>query len=406
MRDDARQQGCAPDEPDDHTDQQFSNVAIEQAAREQIGGVAEHHPAGADRVHVGRRHQPGPDPTDDDHDHGHERQAARSVHRDERAHEQERDRVVDEVRRKVRVQEPRGADRPQVADVAGVDPSPAVQSLAVERVDPLDQPHEGGDHEQQTEPLDRLSPLLGDIAEHRCVQHATRRRRARPFLRTVIDQTVTTVGYADPPPSTSSWPIASATSARHPSAWRSANSPGVWAPPPRGPSPSIVSGIEAAKWLASEAPPRGTPTIGLPRAPRRTLQHRCGRRDRIHPGPLPAHPRVQLDLVELRRNTREHRRERLQPLGAHVADQLAGGGHDIERGSGAHHGRHDRQLLGARHVVKRRDPGRQFGPAPTARCGPGRGRRPNAAARPVASTRSVPAALRLTTTPSRPSAVR
>ena len=124
MRDDARQQGCAPDEPDDHTDQQFSNVAIEQAAREQIGGVAEHHPAGADRVHVGRA-----PPRSRSH-----RRRSRSRSRapggalrdrDERAHEQERDRVVDEVRRKVRVQEPRGADRPQVADVAGVDPFPS-----------------------------------------------------------------------------------------------------------------------------------------------------------------------------------------------------------------------------------------------------------------------------------------
>ena len=35
-------------------------------------------------------------------------------------------------------------------------------------------------------------------------------------------------------------------------------------PPPRGPSPSTVSAIVSAKWLASLAPPRGTPVIVRP----------------------------------------------------------------------------------------------------------------------------------------------
>ena len=105
--------------------------------------------------------QPRPEPADHDHDHGHQRQPARAVQRDERPHEQERDRVVDQVRREVRVQERRGEDRPQVADVPRVDPAPAVQSLAVERVDPLDEPHERDDPDQQTEPLDRLARASG-----------------------------------------------------------------------------------------------------------------------------------------------------------------------------------------------------------------------------------------------------
>ena len=52
---------------------------------------------------------------------------------------------------------------------------------------------------------------------------------------------------------------ARATSARSRSDVSRTNSVGVWAPPPRGPSPSSVSGIDAAKWLASLAPPRSAP---------------------------------------------------------------------------------------------------------------------------------------------------
>ena len=43
-------------------------------------------------------------------------------------------------------------------------------------------------------------------------------------------------------------------------------SSGLWAAPPRGPSPSTVSGIAEAKWLASLAPPRGIPITGRPSA--------------------------------------------------------------------------------------------------------------------------------------------
>ena len=52
MGHDARQQRAAPDHPDDHADQQLEQVAVEQPAREQIGGVAEHDAAGADRDRV------------------------------------------------------------------------------------------------------------------------------------------------------------------------------------------------------------------------------------------------------------------------------------------------------------------------------------------------------------------
>src|ERR671932_630697 len=58
--------------------------------------------------------------------------------------------------------------------------------------------------------------------------------------------------------------IASATSARGRRPDPRTYSCGACAPPPSGPSPSTVSGIEGAKWLASLAPPRRAPTIGRP----------------------------------------------------------------------------------------------------------------------------------------------
>ena len=76
---------------------------------------------------------------------------------------------------------------------------------------------------------------------------------------------------------------ASATSARCISEGAKTNSSGVWAPPPRGPSPSIVSGIVAAKWLASLAPPRLTPAIGRPRRSQARSMSPAVAAARVHP---------------------------------------------------------------------------------------------------------------------------
>src|SRR3954453_22865268 len=56
---------------------------------------------------------------------------------------------------------------------------------------------------------------------------------------------------------------ARATSARGRQEPRRTYSCGAWAPPPRGPRPSTVTGISAAKWLASLAPPRPAAAIGF-----------------------------------------------------------------------------------------------------------------------------------------------
>ncbi len=64
--------------------------------------------------------------------------------------------------------------------------------------------------------------------------------------------------------------------------------PGVCAPPPRGPSPSTVSGIDAAKWLASLAPPRCTAVDRAAEAAGGALQQPRGGAGRVHPRPARA----------------------------------------------------------------------------------------------------------------------
>src|ERR671933_1008067 len=82
--------------------------------------------------------------------------------------------------------------------------------------------------------------------------------------------------------------IASATSARGRNPEARTNSCGACAPPPRGPRPSTVSGIEGAKWLASLAPPRRAPTIGRPiAAPPRSSSPAVAARES-----MPGHSRI------------------------------------------------------------------------------------------------------------------
>ncbi len=97
------------------------------------------------------------------------------------------------------------------------------------------------------------------------------------------------------------------------------NSSGVWAPPPRGPSPSTVSAIVPAKWLASLAPPRGTPAIRRPRRSRGGADQRRGRGLGVHPGPPALHPRLERDPVELAPGPR--RAPRRTPPAAARADR-------------------------------------------------------------------------------------
>src|SRR3954452_16900763 len=97
---------------------------------------------------------------------------------------------------------------------------------------------------------------------------------------------------------------------------------GACAPPPRGPRPSTVSGIEGAKWLASLAPPRRAPTIGgavAPLAcssrpadrPARLLEQTAGPLARVHARPLAHERRAQPRAADLGRHRPDDRAQRV-----------------------------------------------------------------------------------------------
>src|SRR5450755_133006 len=132
-----------------------------------------------------------------------------------------------------------------MVEIARIDPI-AIETVAVDRVDHLDQPHQRDDPHQQGDALAGFPLDSRRVVTHR-QSIAGGESSASQFSASVCNAST------------------SATSARCASDLVSTNSSGVWAPPPRGPRPSIVVGIAPAKWLASLAPPRATPTIGRPR---------------------------------------------------------------------------------------------------------------------------------------------
>ena len=161
---------------------------------------------------------------------------------------------------------------------------------------------------------------------------------------------------ADATPSASAPAItASATSARGCSEASSTNSSGLCALPPRGPRPSTVTGIVAAKWLASLAPPRAR---GHDRAPERRARAREQPARSPSSECMPGQRRISSASsrtpVVLGRDRVEHRLDRVELVGAQVAEELAAAGHDVERVAGAQDGRHGGQVRRAVGVVARR----------------------------------------------------
>ena len=227
MRHEAREQHRAPDDADDQRRSQ-SPRGCGRRTRARAGRWHNRRRRRWRRSCRGRRgeDQPCPEPADHDHEAGHQRQPAGAVQRDDRAQEQERHRVVDQVL-EARVDERRGQDPPETRDVAGVD-AVAVEAVGVERVDDLDQPHAAATiPASRHEALDRCS--LRSAAEH---------RRARSGSAPSVDAHTDRIAARA---------TASATAIRAVSEPSCTNSSGVCAPPPRGPRPSIVSGIMTAK---------------------------------------------------------------------------------------------------------------------------------------------------------------
>ncbi len=198
--------------------------------------------------------------------------------------------------------------------------------------------------------------------------------------------------------------IASAISARGRTEARATNSSGWWACPPRGPSPSTVSGDRrrhvacvarpAARRRTRRAPPR---SVG--RGPDEPLGDRLAA---VHPRPAADQSPVEVDPVDARRDHLDHRLERLEPLAAQVADELAFGGDDVEGVPGAHDGGHRGQPVAAGRVRARGDQARGLAEREQRVAALLRRRARNAPRRPSRRTRSVAAALRLATTASSP----
>ena len=149
--------------------------------------------------------------------------------------------------------------------------------------------------------------------------------------------------------------VASATSARLASDGASTNSPGLCAFPPRGPSPSTVSGITEARWLASLAPPRRTPVTARPSAALARSSSGTVAASRVHPRPQPHQLGVQRDAADLGGDRLGHALDRGVVVGAQVADELAAAGDDVERVAGVQDGRHGGEPVGAVRRVARGD---------------------------------------------------
>ena len=144
---------------------------------------------------------------------------------------------------------------------------------------------------------------------------------------------------------------ASATSARGRSDDASTNSCGACAPPPRGPRPSTVSGIVGGEVARVARPAAAARRRSGGRAPRSAPLAAAApvAVARVHPRPLAHERRVQARAADLVRHRRRGRASKAsRRVGAHVADELAAVGHDVERVARADDGRHDGEARRAR----------------------------------------------------------
>ena len=294
------------------------------------------------------------------------------------------------------MQERGGEDRPQVADAAGVDPAVAVQALWSSELITSTSHINATIADQQHEPLDRLTltcwglcgigwrasrPRARSLAPRPCYRTASDRRRFRwPWRRRAAScaERQRHLGALRAAPARARTPRACGRRRR------------------AGPSPSTVSGIGVGE------------VAGVAGAPARHARRSAGRAARGAPRAargaprsesIPGHSRSirasSRDAVELGRN-RAPAPRRTPPAGGRACRRSArpAAGHDVERLAGAHHGRHDAQLLGPARVVERGDRARRRAASASSALRPWSGALPECAARPVASTCSVPAALR------------
>ena len=232
------------------------------------------------------------------------------------------------------MQERRGEDPPQMVDVAGVD-AVAVEAVGVERVDHLDQPHHRDDRRQQRSALDRPARRRG----HACASGSARWSGGRLAL----DQSAKDGRCSASTRDGQRHLGALAQRRREHELLRAC---GRRRRAGRGRRRSAGSCRRSGwrRWRRRGGPRRSAGPAARAAAPSsaRGRRRRSPSRASSAPSAPPARPR------RARPAPRPAPLERLQPAGAQVEDQLAGGGDDVERVARAHHRRARRSAARAR----------------------------------------------------------
>ena len=112
-----------------------------------------------------------------------------------------------------------------------------------------------------------------------------------------------------------------------------------------------MTGMAAAKWLASLAPPREAAWIGRPSAAEASASTPATACSECMPGQRRISSGLERDAADLARDRGADRLDRVELVGAAVAEQLAGARHDVEGLAGAQDGRHRGEVGGAVRVV-------------------------------------------------------
>jgi uncharacterized membrane protein YbhN (UPF0104 family) len=161
LRQQALQEPDPPDHDDHDTNRDLHDALAEDAARDEVGRVAEDEPARAEVHGVGRRDDPHAKAADDADDDRHERDPGQAAERDRCAHHGKRDRVRDQVS-EADMQERCRGDLKQTGRGVRVDAVGVQRLPRKDEIDRLQHPHQR-DHAD-----DELKPGHAVLAETLC----------------------------------------------------------------------------------------------------------------------------------------------------------------------------------------------------------------------------------------------
>ena len=174
-------------------DRDLHRAAVEQAARDQVGGVAEHHPARAEVDRVRRRDQPGAEPADERHDRGHADAAATPPRARSPPPSRRTGTVLATRWPKPTCRKGAATHAVEPVDVARLDAEP-VEPVVERRVDDLEHPHERDDAPAPAGSPERILPCgwpppltinrASRRSSARTIRAASRTRASRSSTRT------------------------------------------------------------------------------------------------------------------------------------------------------------------------------------------------------------------------------